>query len=43
MRPRDGLAYVFAKIVQAALDVWALAMKGMIVGERDPTRALRIN
>jgi hypothetical protein len=43
MRPRDGLTYVFAKINQASSDVFALAMNGIIVGERDPTKALRIS
>ena len=43
MRPQDGLAYVFVRINQASTDVLALAMNEIIVGERDPTKALKIS
>ena len=39
--PRDGLAYVLAKIVQASLDLCAWVMNDMIAGEREPRMALR--
>lgn len=41
--PRDGFAYVLARVVQASCEVLALATNGMIVGEREPMMAFKIN
>jgi len=40
MRPREGLAYVFARIVHASRAVPAQAIKGIMVGEIEPIKAL---
>lgn len=41
--PQDGFVYVLARVVQASCEVLALATNGMIVGEREPMMAFKIN
>jgi len=43
MRPRDGVAYVAARIFHAARAVVARAIKGIMVGVIDPMMAFEIS